>query len=77
MIFRLPEKQKELFVAMAKEGKVLAPTSGDFIKKHKLHSSSSVQAALKGLLEKDFITKEKDEYQVYDRFFAIWLKKNY
>jgi AAA+ ATPase superfamily predicted ATPase len=38
MIFRLPEKQKELLVAMAKEGKVLAPTSGDIIKKHKLHS---------------------------------------
>jgi len=77
MIFRLPEKQKELLVAMAKEGKVQAPTSGDFVSKYKLHSSSSVQAALKGLLEKDFITKEKDEYQVYDKFFAIWLRASY
>ncbi|MCL2247575.1 MAG: ATPase [Lentimicrobiaceae bacterium] len=77
MIFRLPEKQKELLVAIAKEGKVKAITSGAFVKRYKLQSASSVQAALKALLEKDFITKEKNEYQVYDRFFAIWLKENY
>jgi len=77
MLFRLPEKQKELLVAIAKEDKVKALTSGAFIKKHRLPSTSSVQAALKGLLEKDFITKEKDEYQIYDKFFGIWLKKNY
>ena len=77
MLFRLPEKQKELLVAIAKEGKVNAPTSGNFVKKYRLQSSSSVQAALKGLLDKDFITKEKDEYQIYDKFFCIWLKENW
>jgi DNA-binding MarR family transcriptional regulator len=77
MLFRLPEKQKELLVAIAKEGNVKALTSGDFIKKHRLHSSSSVQAALKGLLEKDFITKESDEFQIYDKFFGIWLKESW
>jgi hypothetical protein len=77
MLFRLPEKQKELLIAIAKEQKAKALTSGNFVKKHHLSSSSSIQAALKGLLEKDFITKEIDEYLVYDRFFGIWLKENY
>jgi len=77
MLFRLPEKQKELLIAIAKEEKVKALTSGDFVKKHHLLSSSSVQAALRVLLEKDFITKETDEYQIYDKFFGIWLKENY
>jgi len=77
MLFRIPEKQKELLVAIAKEGKVQGLTSGNFVKKHNLLSTSSVQAALKGLLEKDFITKEMDEFQVYDKFFGIWLTKNY
>lgn len=77
MLFRLPEKQKELLIAIAKEGKVKALTSGDFVKKHHLLSSSSVQAALRVLLDKDFITKEIDEYQIYDKFFGIWLKENY
>ncbi len=76
-LFRLPEKQKELLVAISKEGKAKLLTSGTFVQKYKLTSSSSVQAALKGLLEKDFITHEMGEYQLYDKFFEIWLRENY
>ncbi len=77
ILFRLPEKQKELLIAITKEGKATEITSGSFVKKYKLHSPSSVQAALKGLLEKDYVPREQDVYQVYDRFLAIWLKENY
>lgn len=76
-LFRLPERQKGLLVAISKEGKATAITSGAFVKKYKLTSPSSVQAALKGLLEKDFITSEHGNYAVYDKFFAIWLNENY
>ncbi|GHT22576.1 ATPase [Bacteroidia bacterium] len=76
-LFRLPEKQKELLIAIAKEGNAQAVTSGAFVKKYKLTSGSSVQAALKGLLEKDFITKEAAIYKIYDKFLGIWLLKNY
>lgn len=77
ILFRLPEKQKELLIAITKEGKAKAITSGTFIKKYKLASASSVQAALKGLLEKDFVTQEMGTCQIYDRFLGIWLKENY
>lgn len=77
ILFRMPEKQKELLIAITKEGKAQNLTSGAFIKKYKLTSASSVQAALKGLLEKDFITQEKNTYRIYDQFFGIWLKENY
>lgn len=76
-LFRLPEKQKELLIAIAKEGKAGALTSGDFVNKYKLTSTSSVQAALKGLLDKDFVTREKGIYRVYDRFLTLWLNENY
>ncbi|MDO5665761.1 MAG: ATP-binding protein [Bacteroidia bacterium] len=76
-LFRLPIKQKEVLVAIAKEGDAKAITSAKFIKKHRLSSSSSVQSALRGLLEKDFVTHEKGSYQVYDKFLAIWLNENY
>lgn len=76
-LFRMPAKQKELLAAIAKEGEASAVTSARFVKKHSLASSSSVQAALKGLLDKDFVTYEKGKYQVYDKFLAIWLNKNY
>lgn len=77
ILFRLPEKQKELLIAITKEGKAKAVTSGAFVKKYKLTSASSVQAALKGLLEKDFVTQEMGVCQTYDRFLGIWLKEIY
>ena len=75
LLYQLPEKQKELMIAICKEGKATALTSGKFVHKYSLPSSSSVQSALKGLLEKDFITKEGNFYIVYDRFFSLWLKR--
>lgn len=77
ILFRLPERQKELLVAISKEGAARAVTSGKFVQKYSLPSPSSVQAALKGLLEKDFVTHEQGVYRIYDKFFGIWLNKNY
>jgi AAA+ ATPase superfamily predicted ATPase len=73
----LPERQKELLYAIAKEGKASGVTSAAFIKKHGLQSASSVQTALKQLLDKEIITKEVNNFQVYDRFFGLWLSKAY
>ena len=77
ILFRMPEKQKELLIAITKDEKAQSITSGAFIKKYNLASASSVQSALRGLLEKDFITHEQGLYQIYDQFFGIWLKENY
>jgi len=76
-MFRLPDKQGKLLIAIAKEGKVLAPTSSDFVKKHNLAAASSVQAALKGLIEKEFVTRNENGFIVYDKFFEIWLKEKF
>jgi hypothetical protein len=73
MLFQLPPKQKELLVAIAKEGKAKNLTSSAFVKKYRLTSSSSVQSAIKGLLEKNFVTVALGTYEVYDKFFALWL----
>lgn len=56
LFYQMPEKQRMLFLAIAKEGKATSLTGGAFVNKHKLNSASSVTSALKGLLEKDFIT---------------------
>ena len=76
-LFRLPERQKELLVAIAKEGNAKSITSGEFVKRYSLPPPSSVQAAAKGLLEKDFITLFNGSYSIYDKFFEIWLRENY
>ncbi len=73
----LPARQKELIFAIAKEGKAKGVTSSSFIRKHGLKSSSSVQSALRQLLEKEFVTAESGSYIVYDRFFGLWLAENF
>jgi AAA+ ATPase superfamily predicted ATPase len=77
MVSILSERQKEVLFAIGKEGKATEITSVAFIEKHGLHSSSSVQSAIKQLLEKEFVTKENGVYQIYDRFFGLWISKTY
>lgn len=76
-MFRLPEKQGRVLTAIAKEGEATAVTSGQFIRKHKLSSASTVQSALRGLLEKDYVTQEQGHYAVYDVFLSYWIIREY
>ncbi|MCR5037611.1 MAG: ATP-binding protein [Bacteroidales bacterium] len=73
---QLPEKQRQVLLAICKDGKADNVTSGEFSLRHNLVSPSSVASAVKGLLEKDLITSTGNVYQVYDKFFAIWMLKN-
>lgn len=75
LLYQLPDKQKQVLIAINREGQARNVTSGAFSKRHGLVSPSSVRSALAGLLDRDFITKERDYYQVYDLFFSIWLER--
>lgn len=72
---QMPEKQRNVFRAIAQEGAADSVLSGAFINKYKLMSSSSVSSALKALLDKDLITQEGGTYMVYDQFFGMWLQR--
>lgn len=74
-MFRLPEKQKLVLTALAKEGPAKNITSAAFLRKYHLPSASTVQAAVKGLLEKDFITLEQGVYTIYDIFLGYWIQR--
>ena len=51
------------------------PTSGKFIKEHKLSGASSVKAALKVLEDKELVYRTNEGYIIYDRFMDLWLKR--
>lgn len=76
LIFQMPEKQRNVFFAIARERQVKAIAGGNFAKRHHLPSPSAVVSAAKGLLEKDFITVDKGVYSVYDYFFQLWLERD-
>ena len=59
LLYQMPLKQRDLLLAIASEGHASQVKGGKFIKKYSLSSSSSVSSALKGLLDKDFLTEDK------------------
>ena len=76
LLRQIPEKQRNVFIAIAAEGEAENVTGGAFARKYHLPSASSVNSAIKGLLVKDFITIGKDGvYQAYDKLFALWLRR--
>lgn len=77
ILSNIPEKQKELLYAIAKEVEAEHITSAEFIKRHSLTSASSVQSAAKKLLEKDLITEINKVFSLTDRLFAMWIRKLY
>ena len=70
----LTNNQVDLLKAIATEGCVKSVNANDFIKKHHLKTPSSVNVALKSLINKELIYNTPDGYIVYDRFFGKWLK---
>lgn len=76
LLDKLPEKQREVFLAIAREGKAKGITGKPFIKRNHLQTVSVVTAAVRSLLDKDLITEDKGIYMVYDPFFALWLRRD-
>ena len=71
----LTANQSQLLKAIAHEGMAIEINSSSFIKRYNLKGASSINTALKYLLEKELVLKEPEGYIVYDRFFAMWLKQ--
>ena len=73
----LPERQREMLYAVAKEGKANEISSGAFVSRHALLSPSSAQTAARQLLDKEILTREDNSYMIYDRFMGLWLSEVY
>ena len=69
----LPDMQKQVLIAVAKEGKALEITSSTFVKKHSLRSASSVQSAVTALYNKEYLTRTQEGYIVTNRFLRFYL----
>jgi len=70
----LTHNQAKLLTSIAKEQVVKEPLAGEFIHKHNLKATSSVQRAFQFLNEEEYIYQTNQGYIVYDRFLSIWLR---
>lgn len=72
-----PEAQKQLLIAIAKDGHAQQVTSVAFCKKHSMKSPSTVQSALRVLHDKGIVRKDGNSYSVTNRLLGIWLAMEY
>lgn len=72
-----PEAQKQLLIAIAKDGHAQQVTSVAFCKKHSMKSPSTVQSALRVLHDKGIVRKDGNSYSVTNRLLGIWLTREY
>lgn len=76
IVFTLSPNQEAVLKAIARDGIVPAPYARDFLQRHHLPAASSVRRTVQNLEAKQLIYhKVKEGYLVYDRFFAIWLRR--
>ena len=73
LVYQLTAKQKQVLIAIAREGKPKSIMTQEFLQKYRL-GSSTVQGAAKVLLDKDFITQDDGAYQLCDKLLELSLR---
>ena len=70
------EASRAVLRAVAADGCVAEPTSGEFLSRHGFKSHSTVRSALADLINNDLLYRSDSGYVVYDRLFGIWIRSN-
>lgn len=65
--------QAKVLHAVASEGTIKEIQGKAFLTKYQLGAASTVKTAVKSLVEKELLLDNNREYQIYDRFFGLWL----
>ena len=76
VLFQLTARQRDLLVAVSREGKAKQITGMSFVKRHHLSSASSVQKSVQALMEKQLLTHQQGVYEVYDKFMSERLQNS-
>ncbi|MBQ9340149.1 MAG: ATP-binding protein [Paludibacteraceae bacterium] len=71
----ISNRQLQVLRAVAKEGTVSEPGSTAFLRKYGLGAYSTVRSAMLTMLDKELLYRRDDgSYEVYEKFFALWLR---
>lgn len=73
----IPINQKEVLIAIAKEGKARRVMSGEFLKRWHLPTASSVQNSIRRLIDRNLIVEAGGVYSVDDKLLGLWLRRQY
>ncbi len=76
----LTRPQWDLLKAVAREGRVYQPTSGNFVSRHRLGNPATVLRSLNSLQKMELVFRETDSkgesyYGLYDILFRRWVER--
>lgn len=77
MLAETSETQKQLLIAVAREGRASVITSAKFVKQNALASASSVQSAAKRLIDANLLIRNENTYQIQDPLLRQWIIRTY
>ncbi len=75
-LYQLTARQRDLLMAVSREGKATQITGNSFVKRYHLSSASSVQKTAQSLVSKQLLTYQQGTYETYDKFLSEWLRNN-
>ena len=71
----LTTAQRRTLVGLASEPTGPQVFGAGFVRTYRLQSASSVQSAVRALLNRDLIDREDGSFLILDRFFALWIRR--
>lgn len=72
----LTSAQRRTLIGLASEPEGAQVYGAGFIRAHHLQSASTVQSAVRALLDRDLIDRENGSFLILDRFFRLWICRN-
>jgi len=72
----LTSAQRRMLVGLASESEAVHVYGVDFVRTYRLQTASTVQSAVRALLDRDLIDREDGSFVILDRFFRLWIRRN-
>jgi hypothetical protein len=69
----LTPAQRRTLIGLASEPEGAQVYGADFIRTYRLQAASTVQSAVRALLDRDLIDRENGSFLILDRFFRLWI----
>jgi uncharacterized protein len=72
----LTSAQRRMLVGLSSEPQGARVFGAEFVQTYRLQTASTVQSAIRALLDRDVIDRENGSTIILDRFFRLWIRRS-
>jgi len=71
----LTQRQRQALIVLSETGPGESPLRAEALARFGISQPSVMIRALRSLIDKDFVDKEKGAYEIIDIFFKLWIRR--